>query len=249
MANGTEAFCSKLTSRLHYWVGRLREAKPQMKRKAWIEKCVVFFALEDCQDLMQPHAEGAPIICRFSMNQYKKSQAEKNRLLKILKNVRADHLKHDFAKRAVDKLSEFLVDFSLSTYSLLQALGSAADAPINDGHFELLVIAESEMDDDVEKVLYDLLKLTCVPAGLKVMVFKARPDGNERKEVLDRIQTVLRNACRQDDKADWIFVGIPGYKEWIDDHDEPDGLLHHLHVLDRESGMLNEVTGWWKWKD
>lgn len=238
--------CSMLTGGLHTWVGALRNLGAAPNEDAWIEKLAIFFALEDCQEVLHRNPSHRPIYCRFSMTDSSDSEEDKKKLREMLKKAREVRLKERLKKTAARTLQEFMLDFSLSKYSIPQALGTAADV-LAECRFEMLLIAESEMHEAAKEVFYDLLKLTCVPARLKVMLFKARPDGACKEGLLAGIETVLRNARRQDDSAEWTFLGIPGYREWISSWEEPDGLPHSLHALNRQNGKLENKTDWWSW--
>ena len=217
MSELLDSICSTFTKRLHWWVGEIQDYGAKPKKQDWIEKLLVFFALEDCQSLLTNEAKRPKVWCRFSMGSSKRKAKNKDRKLlqDLIKTARADHLKKDFAKEAVDKLSEFLVDLSISSHKLEHADGSNTDEPFpDDEKFRLLLVAESEMGSKAE-VLRDFLKLTCIECPIKVMVYKAVEQG-EREAMKDAFLNVIANARREQDGAEWLLVGIPGYKQWLD---------------------------------
>jgi hypothetical protein len=237
-----QQLCATFTSRLHYWVGQARHFHAQPDDRTWIEKLLVFYALEDCQEHFLQDAQGnaRKPKCRFAMGQ--DTDETKAKLQAFLKNKRADHLLTTFAKKAVRELHEFLLDFSLSGYSILEAIKSQPDET-----FAFLLIGESEMGS-LSKVLEDFLKLTCIPCQFKVMVFKVRTREDYKTALREGFERVIHNARRADDKAEWLFVGIPGYKQWIKKWDATETLPKCVYTLNAESKTLSETNDWWIWE-
>ena len=137
---------------------------------------------------------------------------------------------------------------SISSHKLEHADGSNTDEPFpDDEKFRLLLVAESEMGSKAE-VLRDFLKLTCIECPIKVMVYKAVEQG-EREAMKDAFLNVIANARREQDGAEWLLVGIPGYKQWLDSYGDPAGLTRSVHVLSPAGDEFLDRDDLWHWND
>lgn len=236
-----EKLCNRFTARLHTWVGQIRATNANPKETDWIEKLLVFFALEDCRDIFN---DSERLYCRFSMGL--SGNDDKKRLQLALKEARATERDRKYAIGSVDRLKEFLVDFSMSRTRIDNAISTTGVVSTKTERFEFLIAAESEMGNE-EDVLYDLLKLPCVYASVKIMVFKVIDNEEARGIFCRNVEHVLNTSRREDDSATWLFVGIPPYKLWLDNFENTENLPMMVHTLS-DSGKLVARKTWWKWQ-
>jgi hypothetical protein len=234
--------CLQFVENLHERIHDARTFELQLNSQSRMEALLILCALEDCQPLFQPQGNPKP-ICRFSMGQ--ETEDTKSEFQQVLVNDRAGRLMQRYAKKAVSKLSESLVDFSLSNYSLAQAAGRKGKLPAGE-RFELLMIAESEMGTK-DDVLEDFLKLTCVYARFKAIVYKAPKQKASRKVLVEGFERIIQVARKAEDKSEWLFLGIPAYLEWIETWENPSDLTTQVLYLGPEQHNLVSHDEWWVW--
>jgi len=243
MDGACESICRYFTSALHKGVGSLRDAGYKPKKREWLQKAVIFYALEKCRNLLAH--DNVPVWGRFSMGEMPKSEA-KAKLRRLMDRTRGFHS----LKSGQTKLSEYLVDFSFSDYKITELIGSEPMPP--GGKFQLLLAAESEMDEKEVKVLEDFIKLIDVKSAYKVLVSRARV-GDEKTSLINALQGILSRHSRYEPKLEphWLFVGIPALSDWMDNWDHPTVLAHHVHILDPSaaSPSLTPRDDLWVWED
>jgi hypothetical protein len=106
------------------------------------------------------------------------------------------------------KVLEYLWDFSISRFSVPQAIEDPNAPPLNRGHFELLFAAESELGTATE-VCRDLLKLVLGRATIRCLLYQLPIRPNYRASLDNRIVRVLHNYAHfADDPGLWLFVGL-----------------------------------------
>ncbi|HVC96038.1 MAG TPA: hypothetical protein VND64_20290, partial [Pirellulales bacterium] len=151
--------CRRLTRYLHHGVCAVHGSNYKPKSSTeWIEKLIVFYALERCRDLVQ---EGdAPVWCHFTVGAMPADEA-KAQVREVAERIRGFNMKDPEATT----LSEYIVDFSFSTYNLKHLVGVEPMPPA--GKFRLLLTAESEMDPRQQLVLDDFVKLLDIKSPVK----------------------------------------------------------------------------------
>jgi hypothetical protein len=106
------------------------------------------------------------------------------------------------------KVLEYLWDFSISRFSVPQAIEDPHALPLNGGQFDLLFAAESELGTPTE-ACRDLLKLVLGRATVRCLVYKLPERQNNRGSLDARMVRVLRNYAHfTDDPGLWLFVGL-----------------------------------------
>ena len=237
--------CAQFFASLHENVGEARVFGIEPADRDWMEKFLILFALEDCQNSFK--AVNRKPICRFSMGLAKEDT--KAKLQKYLIQIRNDRLRKKYEKVAASSLQEWLVDFSLSNFSLPQARGDRRASPMPEGsYFELLMIAESEMGSK-NQVLEDFVKLACITSPFKMMVYKAQKRNKDATILKEGFERIVRVARKEHDTAEWLFVGIPGYREWIDAWENPLELTTNVMYLPSSKIEVEVHNDWQKWPD
>jgi len=184
-----ERICRRFTSHMHRGVCAIKASGFKPKRSdAWIEKLVVLFALEHCRDLIS--GEGDPIRCHFTLGNIPKDEVAA-KVRAAVESVRGFNMKDP----AATTLSEYLVDFSFSAYSLKHILGTKVVPP--GGKFRLLLAAESEMSFEHRLVIDDFVKLLEIKSPVKVVVFQSRT-GERRTALAQAFQDIIRRHGRYD---------------------------------------------------
>jgi hypothetical protein len=120
--------------------------------------------------------------------------------------------KNEAASLRVDgtpfKVLEYLWDFSISRFSVPQAIEDPNAPPLNGAQFDLLFAAESELGTGTE-VCRDLLKLVLGRAIIRCLVYRLPDRQNSRTELEARIVRVMRNYAHfADDPGLWILAGL-----------------------------------------
>lgn len=239
--------CGSFSKSLHERVGEARNFGVNPKDSDWMEKFLILFALEDCQSCFETQDQKQKPVCRFSMGLSKNEMRAK--LQTELMDQRQKWLMDKYQKAAAAILHESLVDFSLSNYSLPQAAGDPDAPPMPEGEtFELLMIAESEMGTK-KQVFEDFLKLPCVDSTFKVMVYKAPKQKKSGKELIAGFERIIKISRKNHDRAEWLFIGLPGYREWVDSWDEPKDLTTQVLYLGPKQDKLVSHDEWWGWPD
>ncbi len=107
------------------------------------------------------------------------------------------------------KVIEYLLDFSLSRFSIPDAIDDTRANSILDGKFELLFsTAESELGNDLE-VCRDLLKLLDTRSKIRCLLYKKRPNPQKVDNLNRRILNVLNHHAHFEDTRDgWLFVAL-----------------------------------------
>jgi hypothetical protein len=233
--------CRRFTRFMHHAVCAVRASNYKPKKPEWIEKLIVFYSLERCRDLIP--GDGDPVWCHFTLGAIPKGEAEA-KVREVIENVRG----LNFKDPAATTLSEYIVDFSFSTFNLRHLFGSE---PMPENRkFRLLLAAESEMDLRQQWVLDDFVKLLEVKSPVKIVVFQART-GDQRTALLNAFQGILRRHGRYDPatEPDWLFVGIPPYSEWVKKAEDPEGLNRQVHIVHPGSNpaVVEERADWWAW--
>lgn len=213
-----------------------------MPRPRWLRSYLVFSALEKCRDLAADGAASETVYCRFSLGRRtRKNHAELEELLHLHRSL------NDAGAIRPERLSEYLVDFTVSAGTLSQARGDS-DFP-DDARFRLLMAAESELDSDFSKVLEDCLKLLDVVSPFKVMVFcSSSQDGAilRRKERLEKLFNSHDPAGAHQAQSQWLLLGIPTFADWERQDGDVANLKHQVYTLAVENKQyrLPNQTGW-----
>lgn len=97
-----------------------------------------------------------------------------------------------------------------------------------------------------------ITKLVEIKSPVKVMVFKAR-QGQPKEDLIGQFQDVLSRHGRYDPvgEPNWLFVGIPGYAEWLAQAGAPEGLNHHVNIVRPGSNpavIEEQPPDWWAWE-
>src|SRR5205807_638142 len=108
--------------------------------------------------------------------------------------MRLDELAHssreqhflEMVQGAQPKLEEYLLDFTFSVGTLNQLRGT--DAIPGDHKFRLLLGAESETSDDINKTLEDFPKLFYVNTPMRVMVYR----GRSQQQAIEDMETAFK---------------------------------------------------------
>lgn len=248
MSKLLEDVAKKFTGRLHGRIRRMKLQKHEPGDRDWIGKLLIFFSLENCREYFETEIV-KPAYCRFSLGMPKDEVLKKIREMELLNRGR------NFLKKGEKRLSEYLVDFSFSNLTIEQALGTK---PMPEGRqkekFELLMACESESSPTDTEVMKDFMKLIDVKAPIKMMIFQAR-EGNRRKNLMDKLGKVLqRHSKYERDKAaesQWLFIGNPGYKDWMEQIDSPNALPRQIHILDTTKAKPDFVPcdELWSWDE
>ncbi|KAA0139167.1 hypothetical protein FYZ48_11035 [Gimesia chilikensis] len=190
----------------------------------WVDTLSIFYALESCKSVV-----GENNTCRFSKRAL--SKKDLNTLLWHLNHNRAvryrrgskskinyvkevgDELSESEARR---KLSEFMVDFSISNYPIpltYKDENNVDDLNLMNEIFKFQLIAESELHTKVNDIYRDCLKLTQISADYKIMLFRTGKEtlAKNRKKAFERL---LTNSLKEEDNAEWLFIGLPSFVEW-----------------------------------
>jgi hypothetical protein len=204
---------------------------------------LVFLGLEKCRDLALAVAEEGitkdHVWCRYTLGEMKTEEKQKVRdLMSKLRKLNPQ------MTDAPDTLSEFVYDFSITSLKIPQ--GYKTTSPLPAEPFQFLVIAESELDNSVDKVMEDLLQLVGASASIKALVFwdwgvNMKP---HIKMILDR--------CRPKGyhkSSDWFFFGVPTYSQFYKHKGARKELLKQVYYLPAGSDAidLQDHTGWCKW--
>jgi hypothetical protein len=123
--------------------------------------------------------------------------------------------------------------------------------PQPEGQFQFLLVAESELDQSVDEVMKDLLRLVAASCPVKVMVFNGW--GEDLRSAFER---VLRRCAPGGShknaswRAEWLFLGVPTYTDWCWVGGDP-SKLHFPQVyilpLESEEIILEPQPKWWEW--
>jgi hypothetical protein len=248
MSKLLEDIAGRFTGRLHGRIRCMKEFKhASLNDNTRIGKLLIFYSLENCREFFET-PERKRAFCRFSIGQPKKEfEALVQKMEEKLRG-------RNFLKKGVKNLSEYLVDFSFSNLTIDQALGHEEMPPGRENEkFELLMAAESEGDKDDKGILKDFMKLIDVKAPVKVMIFQAR-EGKLRDALRDKFKEVLlRHSKYHRDKSvesQWLFIGTPGYRDWMNQWKNPGGLPKQIEILDvagNEPAFVNK-SDWWSWE-
>jgi hypothetical protein len=132
-----QRICRRFTRFMHHGVCAVRNHGFKPKRAAWIEKLIVFYALERCRDLV---VEGgnANVWCHFTLGKVPGAETEAQ-VRAVIDGIRGFNMKDP----AATTLSEYIVDFCFSTCNLKHLFGVEPMPP--DAKFWLHLAAESEM--------------------------------------------------------------------------------------------------------
>lgn len=246
MLRSAKQICASFTQSLEERINEVRHFGVMPNDHDWMEKFLILFALEECQGGFVEENSQKP-YCRFSMGlSTDKAKAELQEYLKHLRNRR---LERKYNKVAASMLRESLVDFSLSNYSLPQVRGDQRRTAMPEGaKFELLMIAESEMGTK-NQVLEDFIKLTSVESHFKMMIYKARKRKADREALKQGFEQIIVRARRPHDAAQWLFLGVPGYREWIQAENDRSGLTIQVMNTKFNECKLVECDEWWTWLD
>jgi hypothetical protein len=120
--------------------------------------------------------------------------------------------KNEAASLRVDgtpfKVLEYLWDFSISRFSVPQAIEDPNAPQLNGAQFDLLFAAESELGTATE-VCRDLLKLVLGRAIIRCLVYRSPDRQNSRTALETRIVRVMHNYAHfAADPGLWILVGL-----------------------------------------
>ncbi len=223
LAQITGRFSSSL-----YWIyGRAQHKLGDNSPPWWLKTYLAFCSLESFRDLL-----GCPeqhVYCRFSLGQRGPDEKELDEYVSGLR------LYNPSAHGRPTKLTEHLVDFSLSQASLRQ--GQGLD-DLTGARYMLLVAAESELVTDLGKVLEDCLKLVDTAAPLKVLLFPSNRQPAAAARRKDAIEKLLnRNeSSTLHEGTQWLFLAIPLFQDWM----REDG---HIPSLDRAVYTLQFNNG------
>lgn len=103
---------------------------------------------------------------------------------------------------------EYLWDFSLSRYAIPQAIEVSNAEPINEGKYELLMVAESELGTK-DEICRDLLKLLEARTAIRCLVYRQPKRLAERRNFESRMLRVLHNhAYFEQSPGLWLLIGI-----------------------------------------
>jgi len=173
-----------------------------------IRSSVIFKALRSTRNLVEESFEG-PIRCRYTGY-----------------NV-GDN---DLCTQEGFKVLEYLVDFSFSRFSIPQAIGDPNAENIQDGGYQLVFAAESELGTPNE-VCRDLLKLLDVRSSIRCLLFKRRVNQPSADRLKIRMLNVLRNHALSDDTMHgWLFIALDA---------QDDNVSCFFYTLDNE---LNDLV-------
>ena len=140
---------------------------------------------------------GTPVLCRYSgcPDGPKRSYSKSDRVFKVL---------------------EYLWDFSFSRYAIPQAIEDPEAKSIEQGKFELLLVAESELGTKNE-ICRDLLKLLEARTSIRCLIYKQPKRLMERQDFESRMVRVLHNHAHfPESPAIWLFVGLTWADQTID---------------------------------
>ena len=100
------------------------------------------------------------------------------------------------------------MDFSFSRFSIPQAIGDHRAEQIQNGKFELVFAAESELGTP-DEVCRDLLKLLDVRSSIRCLLFHCRVRQSSVENLKNRLLSVLNNhAFFDDSKNGWLFIAL-----------------------------------------
>ncbi len=162
------------------------EDETQVDTNRRIPSSLIFSALQSTRDLIQDHF-GGPI--RFRCTRAKAGNLNQCELEGI-------------------GVLEYLVDFSFSRFSIPQAIGDPHAEEIQDGAYQLVFAAESELGTPNE-VCRDLLKLVDVRSSIRCLLFKRRVRQSSANQLKNRMLNVLHNHAFFDDtRHGWLFIAL-----------------------------------------
>lgn len=108
----------------------------------------------------------------------------------------------------VFKVLEYLWDFSLSRYSIPQAIGDPQATLMKGGQFELLFVAESELGTQNE-ICRDLLKLLDARTSVRCLIYRQPKRPHERQQLKTRMVRVMQShAYFFPSPGVWLFAGL-----------------------------------------
>jgi hypothetical protein len=103
---------------------------------------------------------------------------------------------------------EYLVDFSFSRYMIPEAIAQLPATRIQDGTFELIFIAESELGT-MDEVCRDLLKLLDVRSEIRCLLFHRLTQNAAIARLQERLLYVLHHHAHfGDTRHGWLFIGL-----------------------------------------
>jgi hypothetical protein len=106
------------------------------------------------------------------------------------------------------RVLEYLWDFSISRFSIPQAIEDPRAPPLNGGRFDVLFAAESELGT-ANEVCRDLLKLMVGRATIRCLVYRLPEHQNKRNALDTRLMRVLQNYAHfANDPGLWLFVSL-----------------------------------------
>ena len=151
-----------------------------------IPSSVIFRALQSTRNLIENYF-GGPIRCRYPG--YSVGD-------------------NDFCAQEESGVLEYLVDFSFSKFSIPQAIGDSHAEGIQNGGYQLVFAAESELGTPSE-VCRDLLKLLDVRSTVRCLLFQHRARPFYENKLKNKILNVLHNhAFFEDTRNGWLFIAL-----------------------------------------
>ncbi|MFI4848411.1 MAG: hypothetical protein ACIAZJ_04900 [Gimesia chilikensis] len=147
-----------------------------------------------------------------------------------------------------------MVDFSISNYPIpltYNDKNNARDSSQINEIFKFQLIAESELHSKTDYIYRDCLKLTQISANYKIMLFRTGKEtlAKNRKNAFERL---LINSLKEDDNAEWLFIGLPSYAEWEFKYKERKKLPVIIFTFkgprpDDGKIILDDKSEVWKW--
>lgn len=205
---------------------------------SWLKSAFVFNSLEACRDFVCDPKRKTDVYCRFTAGDmlHPKDRPDLETIANEIRDLITvkRQLNPEFEK-APQKLVEWLTDFSLSYGTIEAAYGKGEKTPQT---FELLMIAESELNGGPDRAMEDFLRLFFIPCPLRVLVFQGK-----LKDLPQKFMRMLDTHadCVKGQPIDWLFFGVPLYAEWVAHKKSRAGITWQAYLL-RSGEVANKLA-------